>query len=60
MSKTTKRTLMKELEKSIVLNNPELVDVVIVEGMLFLDLPETCGFVRSSILKSILLFSQKD
>ena len=35
---------MKELEKSIVLHNPKMIDVVIIEGMFFLhllsDLPE--------------------
>ena len=47
--------LMKELEKPIVLNNPEMADVVIIEGMFFLrllsDLLETFGFVRSILRK---------
>ena len=47
--------LMKELEKPSVLNNPEMVDVVIIEGMFFLcllsDLFETFGFVRSILRK---------
>ena len=46
---------MKELEKPSVLNNPEMVDVVIIEGMFFLcllsDLLETFGFVRSILRK---------
>ena len=55
MNKTPKSTLMKELEMSIVLNNPEMVDVVIVDGMLFLlsDLPETIGFVSRFILRKL-------
>ena len=39
ISKTNKSTLMKEFEKSSVLNNTKMVDVVIVEGMLFLPSP---------------------
>ena len=57
MSKTTKNRLMKELEKSSVLNNTEMVQVVIIEGMFLLrlrsDLPETCGFVSRSILRKL-------
>ena len=51
MNKKTKSTLMEELEKSSVLNNQEMVDVVIVDGMFLLrflfNLPETFGFVRN-------------
>ena len=47
---------MKELEKSSVLNNPEMV-VVIGEGMFFFhlrsDLPEIFGFVSRSILRKL-------
>ena len=57
MSKTTKSTIMKELEKSKVLYNPEMPDVVIVKGMLFLDLltklSETFGFVSRSMLRKL-------
>ena len=55
MNKTPKSTLMKELEMSCVLNNPKMVDVVIVDGMLFLlsDLPETIGFVSRFILRKL-------
>ena len=57
MNKTPKTTLMKELEKSSVLNNPEMVDMVTVDGMFFLhllsDLPETFGFVSKSILRKL-------
>ena len=57
MNKTPKSTLMKELEKSSVLNNPEMVDMVTVDGMFFLhllsDLPETFGFVSKSILRKL-------
>ena len=64
MGKTTKITLRKKLEKSSVLNNPEMVDVVIVEGIFFLDLlpdlPETIGLISRSILRKLFSFSQKD
>ena len=43
--------------KSSVLNNPEMVGVVIVDGMLFLDLlfdlPKTFGFVSRFILRKL-------
>ena len=56
-NETTKSTLMKELGKSSVLNNPEMVDVVIFDGIFFLhllsDLPETFGFVSRSILRKL-------
>ena len=43
--------------KSSVLNNPEIVGVVIVDGMLFLDLlfdlPKTFGFVSRFILRKL-------
>ena len=49
MSKTTKTTLMKEFEKSSVLDNPKMFEVVILEGIFFFhllpDLPETCRFI---------------
>ena len=58
INKTPKSTLTKELEKSSVLNNPEMGAAVIVDGMFFLHLlsglPETSGFVSS------LFFCQKD
>ena len=42
---------MEELEKSSVLNNPQIVDVVIVDEMFLLrflfNLPETFGFVSN-------------
>ena len=64
MGKTTKITLRKKLEKSSVLNNPEMVDVVIVEGIFFLDLlpdlPETIGLISRSILRKLFSFCQKD
>ena len=48
---------MKELGKLSVLNNLEMVDMVIVDGMFFLhllsDLPETFGFVSRSILRKL-------
>ena len=51
MNKKTNSTLMEELEKSSVLNNPQIVDVVIVDGMFLLrflfNLPETFGFVSN-------------
>ena len=51
MSKTATSTLMEELEKSSILNNPEMVDVVVVEEMFFLPLlsnsPKTFEFSRS-------------
>ena len=39
MRKTAKSTLIKELEKSIVSDNLEMVDVVITEVLFFLHLP---------------------
>ena len=46
--------------KSSVLNNPEIVGVVIVDGMLFLDLlfdlPKTFGFVSRFILRKLCSF----
>ena len=47
MSKATKSTVIKELEKLSVLNSSDMVDVVIFEGMFFhllSDLPETFEF----------------
>ena len=48
---------MIELENSSVLNNSEMVDVIIVDGMFFLhflfDLPETFGLVSRSILRKL-------
>ena len=59
-SKTTKSSLMKELEKSYVLNHVEMVDVGIVEEMFFLhllsDLPETVEFTRSKLKKTVFFF----
>ena len=70
MSKTAKSTLIKELEKSIVSDNLEMVDVVITEVLFFLHLPsnlpenldllvdlhETFEFVsRSNIKKTVFL-----
>ena len=55
MSQKTKITLMEEREKSIVLNNPGMVDVVFVEEMFFLhlhsDLPKTFELSRSILRK---------
>ena len=55
MSKTTKSTLMKELQNSNILNNPEMAHAVRVKGMFFLDLlpelPEILGFVSRCILR---------
>ena len=63
MSKTTKSTLMKELEKSRVLNHPEMVDVVTADEMFFLhllsNLPETSELSRSILRNSVLLFLPK-
>ena len=71
MSKTAKSTLIKELEKSIVSDNPEMIDVVITEVLFFLhlpsslpenldllvDLPKTFEFVsRSNIKKTVFFF----
>ena len=57
MNKTPKSTLMKKLEKSSVLNNPKIVDVVLANGMFFLhlhsDLPEIFGLARRSILRKL-------
>ena len=54
MNKTFKNTFMKN---SSVLNNPEMVDVVIVNGMFFLnhlpDSTETLGFAGTSILRKL-------
>ena len=53
---------MQEREKSSVLNNPGMVDVVFVEEMFFLhlysDLPKTFEFIRSILrkLRSSLFF----
>ena len=45
------------LNNSSVLNNPEMVEAVFVEGTFFLylrsDLPETCGFASKSILRKL-------
>ena len=63
MSKTTKSTLIKELEKSSVLNNSEIVDVVIDGEIFFLhlifDLPEIFEFSRSILRKLCSSFSTK-
>ena len=54
---------MKELERSIVSNNPEMIDVVIVEEMFFLyllsNLPEAFEFSRSILRKLCSSFSAK-
>ena len=54
---------MEELEKSSVSNNPEMVDVVVVEEMFFLFLlsnsPETFEFSRSVLRKVCSSFSAK-
>ena len=64
MSKTTKITLRKKLEKSSVLKNPEMVDVVIVEVIFFVDLlpdlPETIGLISRSMLRKLFSFCQKN
>ena len=63
MSKTIKSTLMKELEKSSVWHNPEMLDVVTIEGMFFhhfpSNLPETFEFVNRSIIRKLCSFSVK-
>ena len=57
MNKTPKSTLMKELEKSSILSNPQSNDVAIVAGMFFLhllsNLPETFGAVSKAIFKNL-------
>ena len=63
MGKTTKSTLMEELERSSVLNNPEMVNVVIAEEMFFLhllsDLSKTFEFSRSILRKLCSCFCSK-
>ena len=63
MSKTTKCTLMEELEKLSILNNPAIVDLVIVEEMFFLQLlsdsSETFECSRSILRKLCCSFSAK-
>ena len=61
MDKTTKSTLMEELEKSGVSNNPEMVDVVIVEEFFFHHLTiKTFEFSRSKLRKLFFFFCQID
>ena len=56
-TKLQSKRLKKELEKLSILNNPEMADAVIAEGMFFLyffySLPETFEFVSRSILRKL-------
>ena len=56
-TKLQSKRLKEELEKLSILNNPEMADAVIAEGMFFLhllySLPETFEFVSRSILRKL-------